>query len=360
MTICFFGSYNQNYSRNKILIDGLSKNWIKVLHCHSAYNSVIKRYPELIRKFVKLSRKTDVIYVAFMGHLDMPLAWMLGKLFRKKVIFDMFYSMYDTYVFDRKSAKPGSFTAFTYALIDTIAAGLADAIITDTKTHGNYFINLFHLNRRKFHRIFVGGDDTIFCPANQNNIRSKKSKKIIIEFHGMFTRLHGAEFFVKAAKRLENDRTLQFLLIGSSTNYTLPIEQYFKLKPKNMKYIPELPLPKLARMVAQSDISIGHIGMTEKAKSVITNKIFHALASRIAVIAGDCDATRELLEDGKTAIFTRMGDVDDLVNKIKFLSQNKIFREKIASKGYDLSVDKLTNVKLGRELMRIAQKLIHN
>lgn len=358
--ICYFGSYNPDYSRNKILIDGLRKNGVKVFECQDSAGSLFKRYPTLSKKFWAIKNEVDTIIVGFVGHLDMPLAWLLARLTGKKVIFDMFYSMYDTYVYDRQSAKPGSLRAWTYFFTDKVAATLADSVITDTKTHADYFIKTFGLDKKKFHRIFVGGDDTIFRPRRTRGIREKRGKKrhkIVIEFHGMFTRLHGAEYFVEAAKLLEREKNLEFWLIGSTNNYSLPIEKFKTLRPKTMKYFSDMPVDKLARKIAQADIGIAHIGTTEKAKSVITNKMFHALFCKVALIAGDCKATRELFVDGKTAFFVHMGDPDDLVKKIKLLVKNTRLRNRIRDRGYRLATAKLTNQKLGKSLLTLINKI---
>lgn len=352
-SVCFFGSYTQDYSRSNIIRDGLQKNGVSVIECHSSIKSALKRYPTLFKKYWHIKNRVDLIYVAFFGHLDMPLAWFLGKLTGKKVVFDMFYSMYDTYVFDRKSTTPGSLLAKSYAFIDKVAASLADMVITDTQAHANYFIKTFKLNPKKFRRLFVGGDDTIF-----KSTKKPKTRTITVEFHGYFTRLHGAEFFVEAAKLLENESYIKFLLIGVTSNYFLPIERYHKLKPKNMTYIPELTPIQLSKTIAEADITIGHIGITEKARSVITNKIFHALACKTAVIAGDCSASRELLQDHETALFVQMGDPEDLAKKIKLLAKDTNLRKKLIENGFSLFSDKLTNQKLGLELLRQFQSLM--
>lgn len=361
MTVCYFGSYNPDYSRNKILIDGLQKNGVSVLECRSTYGSFLKRYPELISKFLHIAKNIDVIVVGFVGHLDMPLAWLLARLTGKKVIFDMFYSMYDTYVYDRQSTRKGSLRAWIYFLIDKLAGTLADIVLTDTKAHGEYFIKTFNLNKKKFRRIFVGGDDTIFLQRRTRGIREKRGKKrnkIIIEFHGMFTRLHGAEYFVEAAKLLERKKNLEFWLIGSTSNYFLPLTKYESLRPKTMKYFPQMSVRELANKIALADISIAHLGTTKKAKSVITNKMFQALFCQVALIAGDCTATRELLTDKKDCLFAKMGDVKDLAQKIQFLAKSSRLRKQLAVEGYRLAKERLTNKELGRNLLKIIDKLV--
>src|SRR3989344_8962165 len=108
--ICYFGSFLADYSRNKILIQGLKENNCEIIFCQdSSYG--VSHYLKLVKYFIKIHKKCDVILVGTIGLYDIPLAWILGKVFGKKVIFDAFISFYDTYVFDRKVIKKNSFKA---------------------------------------------------------------------------------------------------------------------------------------------------------------------------------------------------------------------------------------------------------
>ena len=132
MTICFFGYPNASYSRNKILIDGLKKNQVKVIDCTDKTGLSLIRYWRLFKKFWPLRHKTDAIFVQFPGQLNMPIAYILGKLFHQPVVFDAFVSIYDTYIFDRQIAKPESLKARFYWWVDKIACILADKVTLDT------------------------------------------------------------------------------------------------------------------------------------------------------------------------------------------------------------------------------------
>lgn len=352
MTICFFGYPNETYSRNQILIRGLNKNGVKVISCTDKSGLFFIRYWRLFRKFLPLRHQVDAIFVQFPGHLNVPMAWILGKLFHKPVIFDAFISLYDTYIFDRQVAGQGSLKAKFYWWVDKLACTLADAVTLDTNAHIRYFVRTFKLPRRKFSRLPVGGDETLFHPAKLQRSGTTR-KKVIIEFHGMFTRIHGAEVFVQAAKRLERHKNLEFWLIGSSDNYRLPIDLYLKLRPKTMKYWPQMPVAKLAAKIAHADISIAHLGPTQKARMVLTNKMFHALASRVALIAGDCPATREFLVNRHTAFFVNMYDAQDLAQKILYLARHHQLRHRIAQNGYQLHQQHFTNQILGARLKQL-------
>lgn len=358
MTICFFGYPNESYSRNKILIDGLQKNGVEVISCTDKSGLFLTRYWRLFKKFLPLRHQTDIIFVQFPGHLNTPIAWFLAKIFIKPMIFDAFVSLYDTYVFDRQVARQGSTKAKFYWWVDKLACSLADRVTLDTNAHIRYFVRTFKLLRRKFSRLPVGGDDSLFKPHHKPYAISHKP--IIVEFHGMFTRIHGAECFVQAAKQLEKYGHLEFWLIGSSDNYPLPIKLYRQLKPKTMKYWPSMPVKKLAAKIAQADISIGHLGPTQKAKMVLTNKMFHALTSRVALIAGNCPATREFLTDKVNCLYVNMYDARDLAQKILYLARHLQLRRRIAYHGYQLHQQNFTNKKLGLKLLQIISKhLLH-
>ena len=110
MTICYFGIYDKNYSRNKILISGLKKNGVEVIECNDRTKSLIK-YFKLIGQYWRKGRHSDLVIVGFPGQTIMPLAKLIC---RKKIVFDAFLSVYDSYVFDRKTIKPESLKARYY------------------------------------------------------------------------------------------------------------------------------------------------------------------------------------------------------------------------------------------------------
>jgi len=352
MLICFFGYPNESYSRNKILIDGLKKNGIKVISCTDKNGFFPIRAWRLFAKFWPLKKEVDLIFVQFPGYLNMPIAWAIGKLFRKPIIFDAFVSIYDTYIYDREIAKPNSPTAWFYWWVDKIACTLADIVTLDTNAHIRYFIKTFHLNKKKFFRIPVGGDETLFHPSKLQRSGVMR-RKIVIEFHGMFTKIHGAETFVRVSKQLENHPDLEFWLIGDSHNYRLPIELYHQLKPKNMHYWPRLTETTLAKKISQADISIGHLGSTQKAKMVMTNKMYHALASQVALVAADNAASREFLTDKKNAYFIKHNDEAHLKKAVLSLTKNKKLRQKLATNGYVLHQNQFTNQQISLKLLQV-------
>ena len=346
LSVCFFGSYDRHYSRNSILEKGLLLHKTKIYHCNNKNKYFLLRYIPLIRTYLRIAKNVSIILVPFPGHLDMPIAWLLAKLTRKVLVFDPYISLYETYVFDRESYSSKSLMGRWYWLIDKISLHLADYILTDTEAHALYYQNTFGIHNDKFKRVFVGAEE-IFKPS------TKKSKKTIVEFHGYFTKLQGAEIFVEASKKLENKKNIEFWLIGKAIGSTKATELMEKIKPKTLKYFQQMSTHDLAKKVSQAHITVGHLGSTEKASNVISNKTFHGLASKNAVIAINSKANKEILFSNKTAILIEPGNSKSLAEEILRLVKDNALRLKIAEAGYVLFKRELAVSKVGKRLKKI-------
>src|SRR3989344_6336412 len=108
MRILYFGSYDPNYARNRVLIDGLRQNNVEVIECRDD-SPGIRKFINLFKKHRQLKNQYDVMVVGFLGQQIVPFAKLIT---RKPIIFDSFLSLYDSNVFDRKTVKKGSVRSF--------------------------------------------------------------------------------------------------------------------------------------------------------------------------------------------------------------------------------------------------------
>lgn len=160
-TICFFGKrdFDPAYARNRVLIAGLKQNNQKVVICRTSEKG-IKGFWQLIKEFNAIKKNVDFVIV---GYSDSRWSTVAVKLlFRKLVVWDAFYSIYDAYVYDRGLVKPGSLKAMYYWMMEWLNCRLADKILLDTDNHINYFVQTFRAPRQKFIKVLVGADDAIF------------------------------------------------------------------------------------------------------------------------------------------------------------------------------------------------------
>ena len=348
MTVCFFGTYNPSYPRNRVLIKGLEENGVEVILCYDHSWRFLK-YLKLFWKHWKIRKKYDFLLVGFPGHLVIPLAKLIS---RKPVVFDAFISWYDTYVWDRRLVKEKSFKALFYFFLDWLSCKLADKIILDTEEHIKYFTKTFGIkNKEKFIRIFVGSDDSIFFPREHK----KETDKFLVHFHGKYIPVQGVEYIVKAAKLLEKEN-VQFNLIGNGQTHQMAKNLTKELDVKNINFIDFLPQEEIVKYIGQADVCLGIFGKTEKATRAIPNKVYEAIACKKPTITADTPAIRELFTNRDNCLFCRKADEKDLANKILELKNNTELKSKIAENGYKIFKEKLIPKILGKELKSVLEK----
>jgi glycosyltransferase involved in cell wall biosynthesis len=332
MTICYFGIYDSEYNRNKVIIEGLKANGVKIIHCQSCKNSFLK-YFDLFLKHKKIRNSYDVMIVGFPGWSMIIWARIIAP--RKKIVFDVFTSLYDSAVFDRQTVKKGSAKARYYWLLDWLSCKLTDLILLDTNEHIKYFVKTFGIKKEKFLRIWVG---STMKPGK----RSEKDS-VVVTFYGSDIPLQGIEYVIEATKLIK-DNNIQFRIIGSKIK-----NRFGDYKQGNVKFYDNVSYEELNQLYIESDIVLGVFGNTDKARRVIPNKVYDGLAVGRAIITADTEAVRELLND-ENVLFVRAGDSRDLVDKILRLVEGEELRSSLEKNNYFLYEKELRSKKLVEKL----------
>ncbi len=351
MTICYFGIYDSQYSRNRIFIKGLRQNGAEVLECVSTEKGISK-YFDLIKKHRRIRNSYDCLVVGFPGQQAAILARFLTS---KPIIFDALVSLYDSLVYDRKTVRENSFKALYFWFLDWLSCHLATKIICDTSAHIDYFSKTFHISKNKFKRIFIGSDDEVIKPVLTKDLQNHKNFKA--HFHGFFNPLQGLPYIIHSAKLLEG-KGVVFNIIGSGQDYDYVRKLALDLKCSNVNFILPVPYDKLKEYMSQADICLGIFGNTEKALRVIPNKVFEALAGAMPIVTSLTPGAKELLIDRENVLFCKISDSKDLADKILELKNNSALKTKIAENGHKLFKEKLLPNILGRELLNLIQEIV--
>ncbi len=353
MRILYFGIYDPNYSRNRVLIKGLRANGVEVVECRVSAKDKLK-YLKLIWRFLK-PPQFDLMIVGFPGQEVMFLAKILT---RKPIIFDAFTSHYGGYILDRQYFSKSSFRAKYYKFLDTWSCRLANLVLLDTNTHIEFFVKEFGLSKSKFRRLFVGTDSDIFYPrqtfASQN--LGGQADKFLVHFHGNYIPLQGVKYIIKAAKLLEKEN-IHFNIIGNGQTFINDLKLAERLGIQNISFINPVPYDQLPLFMAKADICLGIFGDSPKTDMVIPNKVYEAMAMGKAVITADTPAVRELLNDGENVLFCHKADAKDLVEKIKLLKNSPEIKGSIGGAARKLFKERLTENILAAELLKHIHEL---
>lgn len=351
LRVCYFGSYNPEYPRNRIVIDGLRANGVEVTECNiPAWGTTGNRVSlasggwlnagflwKLVRCYAGLIRKEwslldyDVMLVGYPGQLDMYVARMLSWRRHKPLVFDVLMSLH-LILEERGIAASSPLTARLACWVERGACKMADRIILDTKPYCEYFCRKHHLSPDNFRFAPLGADERAYHPCDKPVVSSSTLK---ISYHGQFVPLHGVEHIVEAAHILRDRASIQFEFVGEGTTKSAAAAMAARYALQNVSFTGWVDKSDLAQRLSAADICLGVFGATQQARYTVPNKIWEGLAMRKAVITGDTPATRDLLTHERHLYLCELANPESLAQAILRLYDDPALRERLARQGYE-------------------------
>lgn len=368
MIVCYWGTYDRDYPRNRILIQGLRAGGAEVRECQAALwrDSADKvrharagwlrpalllrwawTYATLSVRFLA-SPRPDFLFVGYSGHFDVFPAWCLSRLRRVPLVFDAFLSLYDSLVLDRGAFDRNGSKARLLAWVDRTACRLADRVLLDTRAHVEYFCQAYDLPPEKFWVLPIGADDTVFRGTVP---REANGQPYTVLHFGRYIPLHGLETVVRAAGILEEEGDgIRFLLIGDGEERRKVENLARELGLRSILFRDSQPPERLAETIRDADLCLGIFGRTGKASRVVPNKVYEALAMGKPVVTGDSPAAREILRDGVDCLLCDRGNPQALAGAIRRIRGDRDLARRLGESGRRLFEEKASPAVLGRVL----------
>lgn len=371
-TVCYFGTYEADYERNRIVQEGLCEHGASVLTCHEAVwgrrhktgtfasplaladlaTTLARAYARLARRYLSEVGEHDVVLVGYLGHLDMLLAGPLARLRGKPVVFDAFISLYDTLVHDRRLFAEGSAPARAAKRLDQISCALADRVLVDTDAHADYFAQELGVPREKCATVLVGADPRVFHPE-----AAASSETFTVFHYSKFAPLHGIRTILEAARILRDHPDVRFHLVGGGQLEREVATWMGELELANLEHRAWMEPGELRSAIASAGACLGIFGDTDKAARVIPNKVFQCMAVGAPIVTRDSPGIRELFVDGEHALLTPPADARALAAAILRLRDDPALRERIARGARELFLERCTPAAIGRALLSELESL---
>jgi glycosyltransferase involved in cell wall biosynthesis len=203
--------------------------------------------------------------------------------------------------------------------IERFALRRADLVFLDTEAHARRIEKLFGFASGSMGSVWVGAETDCFrrdakiTPAPP----APADAPLRVLFYGQFIPLHGIETIIRAA-RLTRSEAIEWQLIGQGQE-----------SERIARLLDEQPLPRLRwdtwvdyeqlpGRIAGADICLGIFGTSEKAASVIPNKVFQIVAMGRPIVTRDSPAIREMLENLPPCVYlVPPGDPDALASALR-------------------------------------------
>lgn len=327
-----WGTYDLSKPRVRLLLQALEILPLEVYPCHGsiweairdksqlsaarvigAFLRIILTYPKLIYRYLR-TPKHDAVLIPFMGHLDIWVLWPIARLRGVPIIWDVFISLYDTVVCDRRKWRPESMSARLLFWFEKTTFRLASKAFSDTAHGARYLEQLYHLPSGRVDYVWVGVEAERF-PILPPRVPQEVTQVL---FYGQFIPLHGIGTIVAAAEKLaEEALPIQFTLIGTGQEADAVDAQIKRLDLSNITRVLWVDYERLIDALEQADICLGIFGTSNKAHNVIPNKVFQILATGRPLITADTPAIRELIKEDKGIALVPPGDADALAQAIK-------------------------------------------
>jgi glycosyltransferase involved in cell wall biosynthesis len=341
--VLYFGTYERRYPRNAQVISCLRRAGVEVVERHvpvwegeeQKWRAGVSTALRLAVAQARLLRRprveADAVIVGYPGHLDLPAARRVAR--GRPVVFNPLVSLVDTLVGDRARFRPGSVPARLLAAVDRRALREADVVVADTQANADFFAELAGLPEQRFAVCFVGAEEEVFRPG------WAPEEPATAVFVGKLIPLHGLETILGAARFAPE---LRFRVIGSGQ-----LESLLVSRPPNVEWVRWVEYEELPRELRRAGCALGIFGTSDKARRVIPNKAFQALACGVPLVTADTLAARELLADGESALLVPPGDPEALADALRRLTAEPALPPRLAESGHAVYRERASEDVLG-------------
>jgi len=371
MRVVFWGTYDTGKPRARILREGLLANGVEVdeIHAHvwegiedksqvrglAAKLGIMARwllaYPALIWRVLRID-KPDLLLIGYPGILDALVIAPLARLRRIPVVWDVFLSVYDTVCEDRRLLEPGA-PARVLRWLERTALRRADVLFMDTHVHARRLEQLFGLADGSCGAVWVGVETRCFFPLAANREPSTSGMRVL--FYGQFIPLHDVGTIVTAAALLR-DHPIQWQLVGRGQEAERIRKMLSDDPLPHVRWTDWLDYAQLNRWIAEADLCLGIFGTSDKAASVIPNKVFQIVAAGRPLITRDSPAIRELLSSSPPcAYLVAPGDARALADAVLTHSRT-LFDNDAVSRCHAQLVDRIDAAAIGRQFLEMINR----
>jgi glycosyltransferase involved in cell wall biosynthesis len=374
MRVCYFGTYDKNYPRNRIIIQGLRANGVDVDERHIPlwYDTkdkitvafggwirlrflarVANAYLSLMWQHSVSLRNYDAIILGYSGQFDALLARPLTRLWSVPLVLDVFVSIHLA-AKERGLIETNPFAARMIYTIEKVACEIADLLFLDTSAYVDYFCKHYNLPKKKFRLVPLGANDRIFFPVSSR----EKSEQFQVLYFGKYLPLHGIDTILNAASLLKKETDIHFRMHGTGQLKETALELARSLDLDNVTFTGWLEdIARLSYEFAPYDVCLGAFGDTAASRMTIQNKIYEGLAMRKAVITRDSPIVRSNFKDREHIILCPPDDPVALADAIMLLKDNSSLCNRVASNGYKVFIERYTPAIIGRQVKEHLERL---
>ena len=324
------GSYATHYADPRYLVS------IKRKFLNRAVLKIYRGFDRIYNliKFIL----ADVLYVLPMGNLKVY-EFVIAKVLNKKVITEFYISQYDTFVNDRKTVEKNSRKANSLLKSDQRLIDVSDHLIFLNESERFYYLGLAN-------RIDAKQKSSVFPLITPDKARASQpyahglTDALTMCWWGTYIPLHGLEKIIKATAVLKSLKIkCNLYIFGTSDEKSRPYQSLIEeLDISDMAFIDNIlnfsdkSLEKFLK--DKCDIAFGNFGDSDKAKTVMVNKVLEASSMGLPVMSQKTKALAEFFTDN-TDIFYCEPTPEGIAEKVLELSSQREKQQTVAQEALE-------------------------
>jgi len=282
-----------------------------------------------------IGMSTTIIVLPMNTHKFSLFDVLIAKVFRKKIIYEYYISLYDAWVNDRKKCNPNSLKAKFSLFYDKAFTLFADKIICLNQSEINYYLRYMASGAdKKIYKIPLVIDHN----SKIYNSITKPTNTVSFCWWGSYISLHGLELIIESFSLSTSGA--QLFIFGDSEHKSkkyMDLVNALKLE-KRVHFNHEYTfnnglLPSFIK--ERKSIALGIFGDSQKAKSVLPNKTVDSCLLSIPTLTAKSTATDEFFTEGQNIIYADRSS-ESLAIKIDRIVRGEYELDKIGEAAHDV------------------------
>lgn len=234
------------------------------------------------------ARGADVVLLSEFRLTHAPLAWLISRLRRARLVVDGFVGLHETAVDDWQSVRPGSLRALRLALADRLAVACADLFLIDTEVRAQQVRR--NSPTTPVLALPVGAPSWALPQAP---LESTDPLRLL--YYGNYIPLHGLDLIADALDRLDGRRSFEVTFLGSGSAREALVRRVAASSwASSATFADPVPAGALASEIGGHHVVLGVFGASRKARTVVANKVWQGLACGRTVVTQDSHALDDI------------------------------------------------------------------
>jgi colanic acid biosynthesis glycosyl transferase WcaI len=174
-----------------------------------------------------------------------------------------------------------------------------------------------------------------FDPGARRRVRQELSlgEKFVAIYAGIHGVAQGLETMVEAARRLQADSQIHFLLVGDGPKKAELVELVRQYKLANVTLLDEQPRPAIPALLSAADAAVIPLRKLEIFKGALPSKMFDSWACERPVLLSVDGEARQVMEAARGGVFVEPEDPQALAQAILELRRQPELRQQMGSRG---------------------------